>query len=60
MLANKTVAFCKQHRIPYKTLRDEEVLVSDTINFFKKNNRNTSRNQILSNLLLSYYLKNSL
>ena len=35
-LASKTVEFCRQNGIPYKTLRDGEVLLSDTINFCKK------------------------
>lgn len=34
--ASRTVDFCKQKGIPYKTLRDGEVLIDDTINFCKK------------------------
>lgn len=34
--ASKTVEFCQQNKIPYKTLRDGEVLIGDTPNFYKR------------------------
>lgn len=34
--ASKTVEFCQQNGIPYKTLHDGEVLIGDTPNFCKK------------------------